>query len=160
MPTGHRPARAVGTLARRAMHLVLTLSSVLAGNRASAEAQEAPVPDGFVSAVGLPAILVPGIQPGDSATSGSAPVPPRWAPIEIPSPEDHRWEGAAIGFAIGAIALTFIGSRVCEQDCTGRAIGYVLVGGVLGGFPGFVIGGALEKRPQGEAEAPNPSSGP
>jgi len=81
------------------------------------------------------------------------PVALRTAPTEavsaltFGSPDSYRWEGAVIGFVIGGAALTYLGLRVCTDNCTVSAIGGFLGGGILGGFTGMLIGGLFPKDP-------------
>jgi hypothetical protein len=65
---------------------------------------------------------------------------------------DHRWEGAAVGAVLGAVFVTYISQRVCEEDCGMRAIGSIIGGAVLGGFVGLLIGGAIPKTARPVAE--------
>lgn len=78
-------------------------------------------------------------------TSASTPVP---APATFDQ-RDHRWEGAIAGFVTFAGAIAYLGSGLCEggpgHDCAWETIRASIGGGILGGFLGFVVGGAIPK---------------
>ena len=75
---------------------------------------------------------------------------PQPAPV-FGSPQNYRWEGALIGGIIGGAGVTYMGLRVCEENCGLAAVGTFAFGGVLGGFVGMVIGGLFPKQPPDQA---------
>ena len=62
------------------------------------------------------------------------------------SDSTYRWEGAAIGFAVGAALFTYAGLNLCEDNCGVRVPVGALVGGAFFGFPGLLIGGLFSKH--------------
>ena len=78
----------------------------------------------------------------DPAASQSIPA------LVFGSDDTYRWEGAAIGFAIGAVTFTYAGLLWCADNCEVTAVASsILVGGILFGFPGMLIGGLFSKHP-------------
>jgi len=63
------------------------------------------------------------------------------------SDSTYRWEGATIGFVIGAALFTYAGLNLCYDNCGVRVPVGALVGGALFGFPGLLIGGLFSKHP-------------
>ena len=65
---------------------------------------------------------------------------------------DHRWEGAAIGAGVGAVAFGLLGAIACGQsdsdntNCTGVVVGTALLGVLAGGITGGLIGGSIPKE--------------
>lgn len=67
---------------------------------------------------------------------------------------DHRYEGLAIGFGVGAAAGVLLGLVVCEQSedpdlsCAGVLVKLGLGVGALGGLTGLLIGAQFPKEPE------------
>jgi hypothetical protein len=74
---------------------------------------------------------------------------------------DHRYEGLAIGFVLGAVGGGLLGAVACgqsddaDEDCTKAVLGIGLLGGGLGGLTGLLIGAQF---PKGSQTAPADSA--
>jgi hypothetical protein len=67
---------------------------------------------------------------------------------------DHRYEGLAVGFVLGAVGGGLLGAVVCgqsddvDENCTKAVLGIGLLGGALGGLTGLLIGAQFPKGPK------------
>lgn len=92
-----------------------------------------------------------GISPLTAITLRQAPSP--IAMRSVSSAQDHRWEGAIMGGAVGVVLGAIAGAVICSQDDTdGNNCPLTIVGvAALTGAPlailGGVIGANIEKRP-------------
>lgn len=81
---------------------------------------------------------------------------PATLPMRAP---DHRYEGLAVGFALGAVAGGLLGAVACgqsdnaQESCAGDVVKGGLILGGLGGLAGLLVGGAIAKTPKTPPEA-------
>ena len=73
-----------------------------------------------------------------------------WTAVATVEADDHTWEGAAIGAAVGGLVAFALRSSSCDdkatapKDCRWRTLGWTLMGAAVGAFAGGLVASAID----------------